>query len=242
MQDRDAEIENIRHFYNTVYYKNASKDESISTHYRRLAERIGIVANEQVLDVACGLGLWLATCSARGAIPFGIDLSERAIDICRQTLPTGTFYAQPAERLPFADDFFDVVTCLGSLEHFVDQEAAVSEMARVAKSSARFVILVPNEGFLTRRLGLYRGTYQVAAKEVMHSLEGWAALFERCGLKVTNRWRDLHVLSWPWISSRGLIRAPIRAAQALALTMWPLEWQYQVYHLCLRKPAAAAMD
>jgi len=30
----------------------------------------------------------------------------------------------------------------------------------------------------------------------------------------------------------GIWRAPLRAAQALALAAWPLSWQYQVYHLC----------
>jgi len=234
-QDKDAEIENIRTFYNTVYYKDVNRDESPSSHYKRLAARIGISSNDRVLDVACGLGHWLSVCSKHGAQTSGVDLSERAIGACRQAIPDGTFFAQPAETLPFEDACFDVVTCLGSLEHFVDQEAAIREMVRVGKPNARFVILVPNEGFLTRRLGFYGGTHQVAAKEVMHSLSNWAALFERCGLHVKSRWRDLHVLSWSWISSRGWRHVPIRAAQAAALTIWPLEWQYQVYHLCTAK-------
>lgn len=230
--DQGSELESIRNFYDSVYYKDAKKDGSSSSHYEGLASRVGITAGERVLDVACGLGRWLSVCERRGAIPSGIDLSERAIDVCRQTMPEGTFFAQPAEKLPFESGTFDVVTCLGSLEHFVDQESAVREMVRVARPNARLVILVPNQGFLTRRLGLYDGTYQTAAKEVVRTLTEWTALFERCGLTVDRRWRDLHVLAWNWINSRGLARAPVRAAQAAALAVWPLEWQYQVYHLC----------
>ena len=227
-----AELESIRSFYDSVYYSEASLVDSSSPHYEQLATRIGVAPGERVLDVACGLGQWLSTCSKRGAIPSGVDLSERAIEMCRRSLPGGTFFAQPAETLPFDSASFDVVTCLGSLEHFVDPVAALKEMVRVAKPGARFVILVPNAGFLTRRLGLYGGTYQTAAKEVVRSLSEWADLFKHSGLKVTDRWRDLHVLSWAWIGANGLIHAPLRAAQAAALAVWPLEWQYQVYHLC----------
>lgn len=234
MENR-SELESIQNFYDSIYYKDATFSTSATPHYRRLADRLGISANDRILDVACGLGLWLSVCKQRGAIPSGVDLSERAISVCKQVMPDGAFFAQPAESLPFEDRSFDVVTCLGSLEHFVEQEAAVREMVRVAKSDARFLILVPNDGFLTRRLGLYRGTNQVVAKEVMHSLDGWARIFERCGLQVDKRWRDLHVLSRSWIFSRGLASAPLRASQAIALTVWPLSWQYQVYHLCQRK-------
>jgi len=232
MEEQEIELERIRGFYDGIYYREAQGTREPVPHYMSLASKIGVAEGQKVLDVACGLGQWLSTCATLGAIPHGIDLSERAIQICRKIMPHGTFQAHPAETLPFADQEFDLVSCLGSLEHFVDQKGAVKEMVRVAKPGAQLVILVPNEDFLTRKLGLYSGTYQVAAKEVMHSLAEWEALFEECGLEVKDRWRDLHVLSRAWIFSRGLLRAPIRAAQAMALAIWPLKWQYQVYHLC----------
>jgi SAM-dependent methyltransferase len=231
--DSGREFERIRGFYDTVYYKEAGVYAASATpHYAALASRLGIANGQRVLDVACGLGQWLKTCSDLGAKPYGVDLSEKAIKICRQVMPDGEFYAQAAETLPFDSGLFDVVSCLGSLEHFINQKEALKEMIRVAKPSAKIVLLVPNEDFLTRRLGLYSGTHQVAAKEELRTLDGWRSLFEECGLEVRSRWKDLHVLSWYWISSRGLVHIPLRAAQAVALTIWPLKWQYQVYHLC----------
>jgi len=103
---------------------------------------------------------------------------------------------------------------------------------RVAKNNAKFLLLVPNADFPTLRLGLYSGTHQVVAKEEVLNLKGWTKLFQDCGLEIRNRWRDLHVLSWSWIASQGPLFIPLRAAQALALAIWPLMWQYQVYHLC----------
>jgi SAM-dependent methyltransferase len=149
-------------------------------------------------------------------------------------MPSGEFHVAAAEDLPFEPDYFDVVTCMGSLEHFVDKPAALREMQRVAKPDAVFVLLVPNAGFATRRMGFFRGTLQTAIREDVYSLAAWEKLFNDNGLELMARWRDLHVLSWQWISQKNPLLWPVRAAQALALAVWPISWQYQVYHLCRR--------
>ena len=233
MDDKESEqLEEIRSFYDSVYYRSDKPDATVSLHLRRLAQKIGIKKDQQVLDVACGAGNWLHACSDLGAITSGVDLSEKAISICNSILPDGEFYATAAESLPFDENKFDVVTCLGSLEHFVDPDKALYEMRRVAKRDAIFLLLVPNADFLTRRIGLFSGTYQVDAKEHVRTLEEWNSLFNNSGLTVIDRWKDLHVLSWSWISSSHWYSVPVRAMQALALSIWPLKWQYQVYHLC----------
>ena len=149
-------------------------------------------------------------------------------------MPEGEFFAQPAESLPFDTGRFDLVTCLGSLEHFVDPVKSLEEMSRVAKPDAAIVILVPNKDFLTRRLGLFGGTYQTDAKEVVRTLDEWAELFNKAGLSVDGRWKDLHVLNLDWVSTGPAWSWPLRAAQALMLPLWPLSWQYQVYHRCVK--------
>jgi ubiquinone/menaquinone biosynthesis C-methylase UbiE len=234
MKELWNELRSIHDFYDSVYYRKTEKTYSKpSIHLRRLAARVGVHKQQRVLDVGCGLGQWLYAASSFGAIPFGIDLSDKAICVCRMAMPQGIFHAQAAEKLPFEHGFFDLVSCLGALEHFVDPKAALKEMVRVAKKDAQLLLLVPNADFPTLRLGLYSGTHQVAAKEEVRTLIAWTELFGTCGLEVKDRWRDLHVISWSWISSRGLLNIPLRAAQAIALATWPLKWQYQVYHLCV---------
>jgi len=235
MQHEDPqrdELASIKSFYDDTYYHDLPRAISTQGHYTRLARRLGVDARSAVLDVACGTGSWLATCAGLGSSIAGIDLSERAIDFCRRALAMGEFHQGPAERLPFESARFNLVTCLGSLEHFVDPVAALREMMRVARPEAAFVLLVPNADFLTRRLGLYRGTYQTQAKEHVRTIEEWESLFEKAGLKVESRWKDLHVLSAGWIVRKPWLLAPIRAMQAFALAIWPLRWQYQVYFLC----------
>ncbi len=230
----DSQYEKIRDFYDNTYYKSPGEKSVATAHHLRLVKRLGVKAGDEVLDVACGAGGWLSACKQAGANVSGVDISAQAINVCKSSLP-GNFFVTPAEQLPFADATFDVVTCLGSLEHFIDPDAALKEMCRVAKASAQFTILVPNADFLTRKLGLFMGTYQVDAKEDVKRLDEWNALFERSGLQVTKRWKDLHVLSWHWISIGKWYQIPLRLAQALALSIWPLHWQYQVYHLCVKK-------
>jgi ubiquinone/menaquinone biosynthesis C-methylase UbiE len=238
MKNKHTErLSELRTFYDSKYYSQVRPITSVSPHLRRLANKIGIKENQQVLDVACGTGNWLLACKELGAVTYGVDLSEKAIAACKEVMSVGEFHSTSAEELPFGNKIFDVVTCLGALEHFVDPHKALLEMVRVAKDDAKFLLLVPNADFLTRRLGLFSGTHQTDVKEEVRTLDEWQKLFEEAGFEVERRWPDLHVLSWSWISANGLSSIPLRAAQALALTIWPLKWQYQVYHLCrARKP------
>ncbi len=222
----------IRQFYDSVYYRDSDNVPPVSRHLRRLAKKLGPWTNRRLLDVACGTGAWLTAAAALGAIPAGIDISQKALAICRQALPHAKLYCGSAEKLPFGDGEFDFVSCLGALEHFLEPRSALSEMVRVAKPNAFILLLVPNSNFLTRRIGLYSGTEQADVREDLRSLSEWQALLESAGLVVRHRWRDLHVLSLSWIFRGASYLWPLRAAQALALPFWPLSWQYQVYHLC----------
>ena len=230
-----ADAAALRDFYDRVYYADASAKVDIPGHYRRLARRFRPWKDVHLLDVACGTGQWLGAAAALGAIPAGIDISQKALDICRTRLPAAELHCGSAERLPFADRQFHVISCLGALEHFLDPQAALREMVRVAQPGAVFILLVPNSGFLPLRFGLYSGTQQSVVREEVRSLSEWGELFESAGLQLRHRWRDLHVISLAWIFRGPWSLWPLRAAQAFALPFWPLDWQYQVYHLCTTK-------
>ena len=183
--------------------------------YPIFVQLLGAAPGERLLDVACGPGLMLQAARQRGVAVSGIDLSRAAIALAHELAPGIDARVGNAEHLPFADATFDHVTCLGSLERFLDREAALREMLRVGKSTARFCFLVRNASTLVWRLWRERlGRREVQGHQDAQTLAQWRALFDRCGLAVQQvlpdqwpqqRWRQL----LPWWRPRPDRREPL---------------------------------
>jgi len=127
---------------------------------RHLQDLFDSTEPASLLDVGCGEGVWThrwaAALEPRRVV--GIDLEDPLIaaEWAKRTAPNLTYVAQRAERLPFADREFDLVTAIEVLEHVPDPEHTVAEMARCA---ARHVLVsVPREP-LWRGLNMARGAY-----------------------------------------------------------------------------------
>ncbi len=104
--------------------------------------RIYPVTNPLILDLATGAGrvpLILARNGRFEGHVIGLDASRRMLNVARQKVAEDRFeryitlMRHDASELPFADDSFDVVTCLEALEFLPDQRAALSEMRRVLR-------------------------------------------------------------------------------------------------------------
>ena len=95
METKD-ELEEMKSFYDDVYYADANKPLQGSAHLMSLARKVDIGSGDAVLDIACGLGEWLHVCATDGAKVYGVDLSERAIEYCSKHMPDGEFHAVPA--------------------------------------------------------------------------------------------------------------------------------------------------
>jgi len=94
-------------------------------------------AVKRLLEVGCGMGTDLLQFARGGAKVTGVDLTPRSIEISRHHLllydQSGDFALTDAERLPFADESFDVVYSNGVLHHTPDTAGAVREVHRVLK-------------------------------------------------------------------------------------------------------------
>lgn len=228
-------IREVKRFYDEVFYKDIVIGSRKSWHFRMLAKNLGISRGQVLLDVGCGTGLWLQTVNEFGACAFGADISFKAISHSVSVFSKNIACVGMAEHLPYKDEAFDLITCLGSLEHFIDMKSALQEMLRVAKDGANFLFTVPNSGFLLSRLGLYRGTAQREIKEDIFTIQQWQRLFNEAGLQVLRMKKDLHVLSREWIALGKRLHMPWRLMIALALPFWPINWQYQVCFFCRKK-------
>ncbi len=118
-----------------------------------LCESADLRAGERVLDVACGHGITALAAARRFAEVTGIDYVEALVERARQRaecdrLPV-RFEVADAERLPFADASFDVVTSTVGVMFAPDQSRAAAELLRVCRPGGRIALTCwTPEGFL----------------------------------------------------------------------------------------------
>lgn len=123
-----------------------SKDDR--NYYARIIDILRPYPGKSILDVGCGTGKFLALATEIGLKAYGIDISEVAIELARKKATDAEILCGMAEQLPWEDNLFDYVVCLGSLQHCYRQEKVTSEMARVLKPDGLGCILVPNSYFI----------------------------------------------------------------------------------------------
>ncbi|RMG87118.1 MAG: class I SAM-dependent methyltransferase [Chloroflexi bacterium] len=110
---------------------------------QRYADRIAAALTEEtrLLDVGCGRTSLAADVMQQAQARIGIDLSFS--DLQHNTSMHAVAMADAA-HLPFPDAHFDLLVSQWVVEHFVEPEAAFTEMARVLRPDGRLVLLTTN--------------------------------------------------------------------------------------------------
>ena len=111
--------------------------------------------NKKILDIGCG---------PRGSLEWADMVSERiGLDcLADEYLKLGAdnhkmiYVNAPAEKIPFENDYFDVVTSFNSLDHVDDIDITIKEIKRVLKSKGTFLLItdVNHEPTVTEPLTL----------------------------------------------------------------------------------------
>ncbi|HEX6357753.1 class I SAM-dependent methyltransferase [Actinophytocola sp.] len=94
---------------------------------------LGPLAGKRLLDVGCGVGLFLRAAEQRGALVAGTDAAVERLEIARWALPEADLrVAGAGEALPFDNGTFDVVTARGP--------AVLTELVRVVRPGGSVVV------------------------------------------------------------------------------------------------------
>jgi ubiquinone/menaquinone biosynthesis C-methylase UbiE len=146
-----------------------------------LAPRPGL----RILDAGCGRGEVLLACARRGAEVAGVDYSEAAVEITRETLsefPGADLRVGDVTALPWPDDSFDRVQFSDVIEHLDPPQTvpALSEFHRVLRPGGYLLVhTAPNRLFMDAGWPLVRPALRLLGHgEIADGVDGWFRLAE----------------------------------------------------------------
>ena len=123
-----------------------------------LIQKYAPLEGKRVLDVGCGVGMYLRAIRAFGGRVYGLDIDAQRAVQAHQLLPD--VVVAPAEQLPFVQGSFDVVLLHEVIEHVKDDQCAIREAHRVLAPGGRMVIFAPNRLYPLETHGVFwRGQY-----------------------------------------------------------------------------------
>ena len=188
--------------------------------------------------MACGEGKLVEFALRKGAVAWGIDLSGEAIAKAQARARSGHFLVGNGENLPFPDESFDIVTCIGSLEHFLDPASGVREIQRVLRPSGRACILLPNTFSLLGNV-LYAWRHGEIFDDGQpiqryNTCRGWWLFLEQNGLRV--RRVEKYEMPWPrcWKDLWWYLRKPTKIAHLMLTPLIPLHLANCFVYLCAK--------
>ncbi len=128
---------------------------------RRLRMILAAAAERQGgrwLDNGCGVGMYVRKLARHSQNVTGLEYDFERAGRAFQAWPAIVNAA--GERLPFADDSFDMILSHEVIEHVDDDRLALAEMARVLAKGGRIALFCPNRGYPFETHGIYwRGRY-----------------------------------------------------------------------------------
>ena len=105
------------------------------------------------MDVGCGTGNVLEKVVALGSWSgVGVDISPQMVAYAQKKYPKFEILEATATQLPFNDQYFSVIVCLGVMEYIPAYALALAEISRIMTKQGDVIISIPNKNSLFRKL------------------------------------------------------------------------------------------
>jgi ubiquinone/menaquinone biosynthesis C-methylase UbiE len=208
MDNKQLSNKDIISNYDRIY--SGSGLRANSAYYRWLLKLLNPKPNIRLLDVACGEGIFLRefSKSVKGARVCGLDISDKALLKAKVNVPFGDLVNGDGQHLPFMDEEFDYVTCLGGLEHYLDPEKGMHELCRVGKKDAFFCIVLPNSvsidflQYVVKNGAKPLEDFQIVERKATR--KEWEELLQKNGFEVIKVYGSN---VWPELFQEGTLKA-----------------------------------
>ncbi len=190
---------------NIVQQKDARMSGIFLAEKGQLYDGFTIEAEDTVIDIGCGDGCVAKFCANRGAKIIATDICPNSIETTRAKLKKSKarefeVHVSDSTPLPLEDNVATKIICREVLEHVDDPAAVMSELVRVAKPGAQFLITVPDPLGESVQKKIAPKEYWMPPNHVrIFEREEFAELLENSGLEIEKR--DSHGFYWSiwWI-------------------------------------------
>jgi SAM-dependent methyltransferase len=147
---------------------------------------------QRILEIGCGDGKLLSLLSQKNEV-HGIDVSESGISAARALGLAADVLDVSSNNLPFADDYFDVVIVLETIEHMMNPYYALQQIRRVLQLKGRLICSVPNP--LIGHPFLYPGLFQY---------QSFREFLQQSGFQI------VRVEGWQWAPRETILPPALR--------------------------------
>lgn len=146
-----------------------------------------VISREKILDLGCGNGRLYELFEEMSVDYYGVDISEKLIEIAKSRHPKDKFQVADALSLPFPDNFFDKIFSIAVLHHIPSEKLKIQflkEAKRVLKPNGLLILTIWN---------LWKvSCLRLHLKHTILKLMGWSKL-------------DFKDIFYPWRNSQGKI-------------------------------------
>jgi ubiquinone/menaquinone biosynthesis C-methylase UbiE len=217
------------------------EERGVSHNKRKQVETIAPAPGLHVLDAGCGRGEVLLACARAGAKVAGVDYSQTAVELTRETLsefPDADIRQGDVTALPWPDATFDRILFSDVIEHLDPPQTvpALSEFHRVLKPGGVLLVhTAPNRLFMTVGWPAIRPIVRlIGHRAIADKVDHWFNIAEEyhvneqsigslrralkaAGFERPKVWVDPDVLRpGQYHLLAGFDSAPVRAAQRVA--------------------------
>jgi 2-polyprenyl-3-methyl-5-hydroxy-6-metoxy-1,4-benzoquinol methylase len=126
----------------------------------------------RLLDVGCGIGIFLFMAKEKGWDVFGIDVSDYAANFAKERFGIDCFVGS-LKKANFPDNHFDVITLWDVIEHFENPLEELEEIRRILSDDGVILFDTPNVESLMRQIAhwiyvLTGGIFKYPVKKLYH--------------------------------------------------------------------------